>query len=318
MRSGPGRCVACAGDVRSGLSQLAARYYTRSLQITRLSLERAIRHAEANNIVGRNVAALVKAPQGHGGRPSKSLTLDEAKALLTAAEGTRLHAYVVLSLLVGIRTEEARALRWDHVVTWADDSAGWQPVTTAGFDPARAGEDRYAIYVWRWDGRPSPRAVSLPIRVAHPGWARDRSSVGCSAPGRPRLTARHFPQCHLVGEALDEDRASQEEFVHGGDRSPSCGTSAPVGVPLAKGIRPLGRQCHRPSSDTASLGDEGAKGMLVHDQRRQLQEGCPAPRRGDWAALHRSADRSRGSRCADAPRARCRAASRSSPGSPRH
>ena len=26
-----------------------------------------------------------------------------------------LHAYVVLSLLVGVRTEEARALRWDHV-----------------------------------------------------------------------------------------------------------------------------------------------------------------------------------------------------------
>jgi integrase len=26
-----------------------------------------------------------------------------------------LYAYVVLSLLVGIRTEEARALRWDHV-----------------------------------------------------------------------------------------------------------------------------------------------------------------------------------------------------------
>ena len=89
------------------------------------------------------------------------------------------------------------------------------------------------------------------------------------------------------------------------DRSPSCGTSAPAGVPLAKGIRPLGRQCHRPSSNTASLGDEGVMGRLVHDQGRQLQEGCPAPRRGDWAALHRSADGSRGSRCADAPRARC-------------
>ena len=36
--------VLSAGDVRSGLSQLAARYSTRSLQITRLSLERAIRH----------------------------------------------------------------------------------------------------------------------------------------------------------------------------------------------------------------------------------------------------------------------------------
>jgi site-specific recombinase XerD len=35
------------------------------------------------------------------------------------------------------------------VVTWADDAAGWQPITTAGFDHARAGDDRFAIYVWR-------------------------------------------------------------------------------------------------------------------------------------------------------------------------
>jgi len=50
---------------------------------------------------------------------------------------------VVLSLLAGIRTEEVRALRWDHVVTWVDDSAGWQQVTVAGVDPGRAGEDRF-------------------------------------------------------------------------------------------------------------------------------------------------------------------------------
>jgi len=160
-----------AGDVRSGLGKLADRYSTRSLQITRLSLERAIRHAEADDLVGRNVAALVKAPQGRTGRPSKSFTLQQAKALLAAAEGTRLHAYVVLSLLVGIRTEEARALRWDHVVTWVDDSAGWQPVTTAGFDPARASEDRYAIYVWRSERHggdtkteKSRRTLALPHR----------------------------------------------------------------------------------------------------------------------------------------------------------
>ena len=163
--------VLSAGDVRSGLSQLAARYSTRSLQITRLSLERAIQHAEADDLVGRNVAALVKAPRGRSGRPSKSFTLEEAKALLAAAEGTRLHAYVVLSLLAGIRTEEARALRWDHVVTWVDDSAGWQPVTSAGFDPARVGEDRYAIYVWRSERHggdtktgKSRRTLALPRR----------------------------------------------------------------------------------------------------------------------------------------------------------
>jgi len=160
-----------AGDVRSALAQLTTRYSTRSLQISRNSLERAIRHAESNDLVGRNVAALVKAPQGRGGRPSKSLTLEQAKALLAAAEGTRLYAYVVLSLLAGIRTEEARALRWDHVVTWVDDTTGWQPVTSVGFDPARAGDGRFAIYVWRSDREGSDtkteksrRTLALPRR----------------------------------------------------------------------------------------------------------------------------------------------------------
>ena len=78
-----------AGDVRPALGELVTRYSTRSLQITRNSLERAIRHAEANDLVGRNVAALVKTPRGRSGRPSKSLTLDQAKALLAVAERTR-------------------------------------------------------------------------------------------------------------------------------------------------------------------------------------------------------------------------------------
>jgi nitrate/nitrite-specific signal transduction histidine kinase len=39
-----------AGDVRSALDELATRYSIRSLQIIRNSLERAIRHAEANNL----------------------------------------------------------------------------------------------------------------------------------------------------------------------------------------------------------------------------------------------------------------------------
>jgi integrase len=174
-----------AGDVRSALGELVARYSTRSLQITRNSLERAIRHAEGNDLVGRNVAALVKAPRGRGGRPSKSFTLEQAKALLAVAEGTRWHAYVALSLLAGIRTEEARALRWDHVVTWVDDAGGWQPVTVAGFDAARAGEDRFAIYVWR-----SERSAGIPRPRSHGGRWRCRSgawrrcgSTGSFSPG---------------------------------------------------------------------------------------------------------------------------------------
>src|SRR5215510_16012096 len=61
-----------ARDVRSALSQLTSRYSTRSLQITRNALDRAIRHAQANEVVARNVAALVKSPRGRAGRPSKA------------------------------------------------------------------------------------------------------------------------------------------------------------------------------------------------------------------------------------------------------
>lgn len=136
-------------DVRAGLEELSSRFSTRSLQITRNSLERAIVHAQANDLVSRNVAALAKVPRGRSGRPSKSFTLEQARVLLAAAEGTRWLAYVTLSLLVGVRTEEARALRWDHVVRWVDDAAGWQPVPEVGFDGGRAGAERFAIYVWR-------------------------------------------------------------------------------------------------------------------------------------------------------------------------
>jgi integrase len=104
-----------AADVRSALTMLAATRATRTVSMTRAALARAIRHAEASDKVRRNVAALVDSPSGRQGRPSRSLTFDQAVALITAAQEYALYAYVVLSLLVGLRTEEARALRWDHV-----------------------------------------------------------------------------------------------------------------------------------------------------------------------------------------------------------
>jgi integrase len=104
-----------AANVRSALKDLAATRATRTVAMTHAGLARAIRHAEANDKVRRNVATLVGAPAGQGGRPSRSLTFEQAVAVIRAARPYGLFAYVVLSLLVGIRTEEARALRWDHV-----------------------------------------------------------------------------------------------------------------------------------------------------------------------------------------------------------
>ena len=90
-----------AGDVQQTLDALADRLSTRTLQILRNCLERAIRHAEVRDLVGRNVAAVVKPPRGTAGRPSKSLTLEQAQMLLQAARDSRLHAYVVLSVMTG-------------------------------------------------------------------------------------------------------------------------------------------------------------------------------------------------------------------------
>jgi integrase len=104
-----------AMEVRKGLEALSSQYSTRYLQIARNSLERAIRFAQTHERVGRNVAELIEAPRGKTGRPSKSLTLAQAQGLLKAAEGERLYPYIVVSLLSGIRTEEIRALRWEHV-----------------------------------------------------------------------------------------------------------------------------------------------------------------------------------------------------------
>ena len=134
-----------AGDVQDALTAVAARMSTRTVQIARNVLVRAIRRAERDGLAARNVAALVKPPKGQrGGRPSKSLTLEQALALMEAAKCTRLEAYITLSLLTGLRTEEARALLWDHVVAWAGGQ--WQPVPEAGFD-----HKQFAVLVWRSD-----------------------------------------------------------------------------------------------------------------------------------------------------------------------
>ncbi|MGH3342286.1 MAG: site-specific integrase [Carbonactinosporaceae bacterium] len=88
---------------------------TRSLKDTHAVLRRAIQHAQRRNKVLRNVAELVDIPEGRPGRPSKAMPLEQAQAVMEASKKTRLHAYFVLSLLTGVRTEEARALTWDRV-----------------------------------------------------------------------------------------------------------------------------------------------------------------------------------------------------------
>ena len=112
-----------AVDVRQALLAVAGGYSSAAVTMGHLALKRAIRHAEAGDVVSRNVAVLVDTPRGWEGRPSKSLTLDQAVAIIAAAKALPvmelrpglkdarrpaelMHAYIVLSLLAGLRTEE--------------------------------------------------------------------------------------------------------------------------------------------------------------------------------------------------------------------
>jgi hypothetical protein len=80
-----------AATVRSALKELAATRATRTVAWHR-RLTRAIRHAEANDKVRRNVATLVDTPAGQEGRPSKSLAFGQAVALIQAARSYGLYA----------------------------------------------------------------------------------------------------------------------------------------------------------------------------------------------------------------------------------
>ena len=133
-----------ANHVDHWLDGLTGELSTASLHKLHSALKRAIRQAQARNMVGRNVADLVATPRGRQGRPSKALTLDQAVAVIAQAQTHWLYAYVAVSLLTGVRTEEARALQWSHVVAWVNDAQQWQSVTQAGFD-----HEKLAVYVWR-------------------------------------------------------------------------------------------------------------------------------------------------------------------------
>jgi integrase len=166
-----------AGDVRAGLDALSGGLSTRYLQIAKNSLARAIRFAEAHDLVGRNVATLVDPPTGALGRPSRSLTLEQSLALLQAARESQLNAYIVLSLTVGVRTEEARELRWDHLDLDGDPDAVrpvppsvavWRSVRQGGDTKTRKSRRTLAL----------PRAAVQALREHRRRQAEDRLAAG--------------------------------------------------------------------------------------------------------------------------------------------
>lgn len=144
-------------DVDKWLANKAKTLSTRTLQIVRACLNRAVRRAMARDRVKRNVVDLCGVPEGKAGRESNAMTFAQAEAVLEAAEGTDMHAYIVLSLLTGARTEELRALTWDHVdLVGEPDANPLVPPFVAVWHSVRKGGDTKT--------KKSRRTLALPTR----------------------------------------------------------------------------------------------------------------------------------------------------------
>ena len=160
-------------DVRTALSKMAATHATRTIQKGHNCLTRALRHAEGADLVRRNVSALVDTPEGQAGRPSQSMTVEQADALLEAAEKSRLHAFIALCLLTGVRSEEARAPTWDRVDLDAGTVMVWRSVRAHG-TPRPSGHGG------RWGCRRSSSRRSAFRRSARPLSGPGREGSGRS------------------------------------------------------------------------------------------------------------------------------------------
>lgn len=104
-----------ADDVARFLEVKSAAGYARAtVDKLRGVLIQVLRHAERQGLVARNVAALVPTPSGPRAK-GRSLTIEQARALLMTLRGHPLEAAVVVALTCGLRPGELLALRWKDV-----------------------------------------------------------------------------------------------------------------------------------------------------------------------------------------------------------
>jgi integrase len=88
----------------------------RTVKDLRTVLRSALSHAMSDELISRNVAAMVKTPRGRS-RKAQAWSSEEARRFLESArdDGDRLYALYVLVLVLGMRKGEVLGLRWEDV-----------------------------------------------------------------------------------------------------------------------------------------------------------------------------------------------------------
>jgi integrase len=86
-----------------------------TITIHRTLLGGALKQAVAFGLIPRNVVSLVKPPKDSRESKGRTLTPEDARALLNAVQGDRLEALYMVLLTAGLRRGEALGLRWSDL-----------------------------------------------------------------------------------------------------------------------------------------------------------------------------------------------------------
>jgi integrase len=185
-----------ADEVERWLLTLAESQSTRTLRETRSVLNRAVRRAVVQGMAARNVVELAAIPRGRAGRESRSLTLAQADDVLGKTVGHPMHAYIVLSLTTGLRTEEVRALEWRHVdLDGRPDGQPPAPPSVNVWRSVRVGGDTKT--------RKSRRTLALPVIAVRALRAHRASQEVAKAKAGERWQESGLVFASQVGTPLD-------------------------------------------------------------------------------------------------------------------
>ena len=209
---------------------------------------------------------------GRRGRPSKSLTPQNVDDVLTKTAPDRLHHYVVVSLLTGARTEELRALDWEHVHLDPEPLRTGVPPHIEVWRSVREGGDTKT--------RKSRRTLALPQRCVDALRTAARTTGG-RATRRRRALAGHRTGVHDFARLRPWTRPTFGGTSAG--RWPwSPGSIRPTGHPASSGTP----SCRCSPMPACPRRDLAAGRPQRHDGHRA---GLPAPAQ---AGLCRPARRS--------------------------
>lgn len=192
-------------DVERWLGSLTEKLSTRSLRILHSLLNRSVKKAQARDKVKRNVVMLADVPEGRPGRPSKSLTLDQAEAVLKASAGYALEAYVILSILTGARTEELRALTWALVDLEGRQAAYGKPLVPPSISVYRSDRSGGDTKTPR-----SRRTLAMPLRCVDALRAHKERQDEIRRKAGDRWQNNDLVFCTRTGRSLDPNNVERD------------------------------------------------------------------------------------------------------------